>query len=183
MPLKFNYQRTLQAVSVLLRRSGPSKSDNYMRLIKLLYIADRESLKETGRPITGDSVVAMERGPVLSHVLGLIKGQSFNSPDWEKFIVQENYNIRLINDPGNEELCPYEIKKLQEVWDRYRSKDEWDMVEITHELPEWKKNDPGNSAKKIPLADILEAVGRIDALEEIERQANESVALDSFFAE
>ena len=57
------------------------------------------------------------------------------------------------------------------------------MVEITHELPEWKKNDPGNSAKKIPLADILEAVGRIDALEEIERQANESVALDSFFAE
>ena len=113
MPLKFNYQRTLQAVSVLLRRSGPSKSDNYMRLIKLLYIADRESLKETGRPITGDSVVAMERGPVLSHVLGLIKGQSFNSPDWEKFIVQENYNIRLINDPGNEEICPYEIKKLQ----------------------------------------------------------------------
>jgi hypothetical protein len=35
---------------------------------KLLYLADRESLKKTGRPITGDRVVAMEHGPVLRSV-------------------------------------------------------------------------------------------------------------------
>lgn len=183
MPVKFYYKKTLQAVAFLLRRSGPSKSDNYMRLIKLLYIADRESLREIGKPITGDQAIAMRQGPVLSHVLDLIKGQSYNSPDWEKFIIQENYNIRLINDPGIEELCPYEIKKLQEVWDKYHSNGEWEMVEITHEFPEWKKNDPGDSSKKIPLADILEAVGQLDALGVIEQEAKESVAFDNFFVE
>lgn len=38
---------------------------SYLRMLKLLYLADRESLKETGHTITGDRVVAMEHGPVL----------------------------------------------------------------------------------------------------------------------
>jgi len=114
---------------------------------------------------------------------GILISLHGHSPDWEKFIIQENYNIRLINDPGIEELCPYEIKKLQEVWDKYHSKGEWEMVEITHEFPEWRKNDPGDSSKKIPLADILEAVGQLDALGVIEQEAKESVAFDNFFVE
>jgi uncharacterized phage-associated protein len=42
---------------------------NYMRLLKLLYIAERETLGRTGRPIVGGPVTAMERGPVLLEVL------------------------------------------------------------------------------------------------------------------
>lgn len=181
MSFKFNQKKTTQAVAFFLRQSGPSRTANYMRLIKLLYIADRESLKETGRPITGDQVIAMERGPVLSHLLDLIKDTAFDSIEWDKFIERDNYHIRLINEPGNSELCRYEINKLQEIWDRYRGDAEWDLVKKTHEFPEWKKNDPGTSSKPIPLSDILEAVGRKGDIEKIERDAKESVAFANFF--
>ena len=152
-----------------------------MRLIKLLYIADRESLKETGRPITGDQIVAMERGPVLSRLYDLIKDTASDSIEWDKFIQRDNYHIRLINEPGNSELCRYEINKLQEIWDRYRGDDEYALVRKTHEFAEWKKNDPGTSSKPIPLSDILEAVGRKDDIEKIERDAKESAAFANFF--
>lgn len=181
MHFRFNYKKTLQAVAVLLRLSRSSRTDNYMRLIKLLYIADRETLKETARSITGDHIVAMEQGPVLSHVLNLIKDQDAMAGQWGEFIEREDYNIHLAKDPGNDELCHYEIQKLQDVWERYRTKDEWQMVQVTHEFDEWKKNDPGKSSKPIPLADILEAVGRKSDLEEIEKTAEQSVAFDAFF--
>ncbi len=181
MPFKFNYKKTIQAIATLLHQAGPSRADNYMRLIKLLYIADRESLKETGRPITGDRIVAMEQGPVLSRVLNLIKDQDVRSYEWNKFIAKENYNIHLIDEPGNDELCPYEIQKLQDIWERYHLKDEWDMVKETHTFPEWEKNDPGKSSKSIPLTDILEAIGRKDDLSQIEETARQTAAFDDFF--
>ena len=123
----------------------------------------------------------MERGPVLSYLLDLIKDTAFDSIEWGKFIERDNYNIRLIKEPGNSELCRYEINKLQEIWDRYRSNDEWDLVQKTHEFPEWVKNNPGTSSKSISLSDILEAVGRKGDIEKIERDANESAVFAKFF--
>ena len=38
---------------------------SYMRLLKLLYLAERKSLAETGRPILGDRTIAMQQGPVM----------------------------------------------------------------------------------------------------------------------
>jgi uncharacterized phage-associated protein len=180
MPFKFNSNKTTQAIAFLLHQSS-TKSANYMRLIKLLYIADRESLKDTGRPITGDRVFAMDRGPVLSNLLDLIKGSYYDCSQWDKFIRKENYHIRLIDSPGNGELCRYEIEKLQEIWDRYDSKDEWDMVNETHEFPEWKKNHMTAASHRIPLSDILEAVGRPEKLEDITKDVQQSENFTNFF--
>ena len=49
---------------------------NYMRLLKLLYLAVREFLLKTGHTITGDHAGAMKRGPVSSQVYDLIRGLS-----------------------------------------------------------------------------------------------------------
>jgi len=57
-------------------------------------------------------------------------------------------------------LSRYEIEKLDEVCRKHRDDDEFDLVQITHDYEEWKKNDPGDSSKPIPFRDILEAVGR-----------------------
>ena len=37
----------------------------YIKLIKLMYLADRRCLIETGFPITGDRMVSMPKGPEL----------------------------------------------------------------------------------------------------------------------
>src|SRR5438105_4403367 len=65
MHFKFNLKKTVQAAAEFLRHE-PGKQMSRLRLIKLLYIADREALLETGRPITSDTIVAMKHGPVLS---------------------------------------------------------------------------------------------------------------------
>ena len=44
---------------------------NYTKLIKMLYLADRESMRQTGYPITGDNYVSMPRGVVLSGMTGI----------------------------------------------------------------------------------------------------------------
>ncbi len=176
----FNVSKAIQAIGVLLHTSSTSHM-NYMRLLKLLYIADRESLRDTGRPITGDRVMAMERGPLPSTVYSLIKGQHMEAPRWNKFFHRQRYEIGLTGEPGVGELSRYEIEKLEEIAQRYEDKDEWEMVQLTHEFPEWKKNDPGQSARPIPVEDILEAVGRSQDIQLIIQDEKDRATFDRLF--
>src|SRR4051812_9596906 len=53
MRISFNEQKATQAAARLLELRGGRIS--YLKLIKLLYLADREALLQWGRPITTDS--------------------------------------------------------------------------------------------------------------------------------
>jgi uncharacterized phage-associated protein len=164
--LHFDIDRSCQAVAFLLRNL-PGRRMNYMRLLKVLYIAERESLRDAGKSLTGSRVVAMKRGPVLEDVYGLIRGQHMQSPEWAEFFQVEGYHLKMVADPGVGVLSRFFTKKLLEVAERHERDDEFAMVEITHQLPEWQRNNPGDSSKPIPLTHILEAVGRIGAMDEI----------------
>ncbi|HSZ59207.1 MAG TPA: Panacea domain-containing protein [Tepidisphaeraceae bacterium] len=85
MLIPFDPFKVTQAAAVLLKTEA-NRSMSRLRLLKLLYIADREALKERARPITGDRPVAMDHGPVLSHTYDLIKGTDFASPTWERYL-------------------------------------------------------------------------------------------------
>ncbi len=169
--------KTIQAIGVLLRHDGVKRM-NYMRLLKLLYIADRESLKETGRPVTGGPVIAMERGPVLREVYDLILGQHREMSLWSQYYRKERYDLLELAEPDVGQLSKYEIGKLQDVAKTYLDDDEWALVDITHKFPEWNQNDPGKSSKPIPLSSILEAIGRADAIDEISKEAQSLAAFD-----
>lgn len=182
MRFRFKSRKAIQAIALFLRPQ-PSKRMNYMRLLKLLYVADRECLRECGRPITGDSVVAMKRGPVLSQTCNIIKGEDILAPEWAAFVRLDRYELELKDDPGVPDLSRFELGILQRVAADYADKDEWDMVEITHGFPEWEKNDPGDSSRPIPLEDILEAVGRSADLKAIEQDARDEAAFDRVFGQ
>ena len=159
MLIPFAPIKIAQAAGVLLK-AEPTKRMGRLRLLKLLYIADRESLVERARPITGDKPVAMDHGPVLSQTYNLIKGRDFASPEWDKYLRTEGRDVELIEDPGVGKLTRYEITKLQEVSARFTESDDWTVAEITHAFPEWAKNRPeAGSAKPIPLDDLLDATG------------------------
>src|SRR6266481_4115650 len=114
MAIRLNIPKAIQAASVLLK-TDRCKRMSYLRLIKLLYIADRESLKETGRKITRDRTVAMKNGPVLSGIYDLIKGRHEAADEWSQKIRKDGYQVELVDDPGSGQLSRYEIKKLREV--------------------------------------------------------------------
>lgn len=176
----FKFDKAVQAVAYLLHRESSGEM-NYMRLLKILYIADRESIRKTGRPITGDRVAAMKQGPVLSELLDLIKGVHLRCPEWAKFIRRDEYNVRLVGEPGLANLSRFEIETLERVAEEHRSHDEWAMVELTHKFPEWQKNNPGESRRWIPFKDVLEAVGRLADLSEIEEDARADRAFARLF--
>lgn len=148
--------KVVQAAGVLLRAHGGQMS--YMRLLKLLYIADRESLKQHGRTIVRMRPVAMDNGPLHSEIYNLIKGEHPAEGLWSKHIQKSQYQIVLTSDPGVLELSAAEIRILNEVADKYGNTDDWELVNQTHEFPEWKNNHSPGSSKPIPLRDILNAL-------------------------
>src|ERR1700675_4380838 len=101
-PFDFEVAKTIQAIGVLLRNLGRGQLE-YLTLLKMLYIADRESLRDRGRPITGDQVVAMKQGPVLSGVYDLI---NFNRPKdiplWARFFSKDEYDLVLNESPATD---------------------------------------------------------------------------------
>lgn len=181
MGFQFKIEKTMQAIATLLHFHG-TKEMSYMRLLKILYIADRESLKETGQPMTGDQVVAMVHGPVLSAVYNLIKGEQRSWSVWSAYFRKNGYRIEMIDDPGNGKLSKYEIGKLRELTKTYEDKNEWDMIDIVHEFEEWKRNNPGKSSRPIPLEDILGAIGRAEDLNDIVQDSRDREAFDRLFA-
>jgi uncharacterized phage-associated protein len=179
---RFNLQKTIQAIAALMHFHESTRM-SYLRVIKLLFLADRESLKDTGRPITGDQIVAMQQGPVLSQVYDLIKGEHSSWPEWSKYLGKKGYLVELLSDPGNGELSRYEIGKLRDLTERFASYDDWELVELVHEFEEWKRNNPGKSSKPIPFDHILEAIGRIGDKDAILQDARDQTEFDRFFSE
>ncbi len=177
MYFDFGTRKIIEAAAVLLRSEACHRM-GYMRLLKLLYIADRESLAETGRPIVGTRPVAMDLGPVHSKALDLVRGTHYDAPAWSEFIVKDGYSIEMSADPGVLSLSRYEIAKLNEVQARYREVDDFDLSRITHTFPEWRRRHQEGTSVTIPLEDIIEAVGRGEDQEEILEDAKEARELD-----
>lgn len=170
--MSFPLAKLIEAVGVLLKEHGGQAE--YMRILKLLYIANRQALKNSGTLILDDRVFAMKFGPVLSTTYDILKGQNPGATEFGKFFQRENYKIRLINDPGLAKLSKFEVRTLQEVATDLAELDSWDISELTHTFPEWAQNNPGDSSKPIPIDEIIDAVGRSSDAKEIK----ESLELD-----
>ena len=154
----FDEEKATQAAAYLIRLKG-GRID-YTALLKLLYLADRRALAETGYPITGDRMVALPHGPVLSGVYDLI-GQ--NDPTgasvWHGWIVKRGtYEVALSGDPPADRLSRYDTETLDAVYAEFGAMDWRALREFTHGLPEWE--DPHGSSRPIRPERILEAEGK-----------------------
>jgi uncharacterized phage-associated protein len=173
---QFNFEKTLQAAAEILRQHhGRMES---IRLLKLLYIADRELLVETGRILTGDRAVAMKRGPVLSAVYDLVKGQGLPADvaEWDRVVHLEGYEVVLRGDVSQKRLTMAELRKLHEVCERFRETDSEGLSELTHEFREWAeafdKENP-DSCYPMEWEAALVAQGAGDLISEAKRILHE----------
>jgi uncharacterized phage-associated protein len=153
--MTFNEEKATAAAAYLLKLRGGKMS--YLKLIKLLYLADREAWRRWGFSITTDSYVSMNKGPVVSNIYNLIKEEEREQTFWSRFITPQfgDWEVALRDDiPGNR-LSRAEEKLLNEIFAAYGTWDRWKLVEFTHNLPEWK--DPDGSSIPIQIIDILAA--------------------------
>jgi uncharacterized phage-associated protein len=159
----FNETKVTQAAARLIEQAGGAM--NYMVLIKMLYLADRASLIERGRPITWDEIVAMKLGPVLSkvHDLATEMPNPAEPQYWKIFISeQRDYKVTLISSPGDEELSENEIVLLDSIFEEYKQylNRPFDLVRLLHsgrfpEIPEVEKG----SSESLTYGEILGKIG------------------------
>jgi uncharacterized phage-associated protein len=155
--MTFNEKKTTQAAARFLTLA--SKHMNYMKLIKLLYLMDREALIRWGMPVTGDHYFSMKHGPVLSEVLDLINEKPFPGREgfWVKHISPPSYyEVSLLQDAGRDELSEAEEGLIDEVYGRFGHFEPFRLVDHLHAtLQEWQTVTEG--CKPIYYGDILRA--------------------------
>lgn len=178
-----NFKKTIQAAT-LLAEGEPGSMISRMRLLKLLYIADRESLGEIGRTISDDAHAALKKGPILSDFYDVIKGETTQSSEFNKFFKSEGYRLRLLKSAGLGHLNKFEIRKLKDISQRFQYVDDEDLSELTHGFAEWEKNVPkSNSSRPISRHDILEAIGKKDATESVHKREQNKRAVTALWSE
>jgi uncharacterized phage-associated protein len=176
MRLRFDERKATQAAAQFLRLGNGRM--NYMKLIKLLYIADREALLRWGRPITTDVYFSMKHGPVLGRVLDLITegpdplvGETF----WTRHISEpEHYEVALKAEPSDDQLSEAEEELILEAFLKFGKLNQWQLVDVLHGFPEWR--DPEGGAIPLEYADILRAGNRTP--QEIQAIESELEAVD-----
>jgi uncharacterized phage-associated protein len=96
-----------------------------LKLVKLLYLADRKSIELRGVPIFGGSYFSLPHGPITSEGLDLINGKGRYEDQilWDKLISERNGNLlTLRGKPTAGEISKSEIKILVSVFEQHGQK-------------------------------------------------------------
>jgi uncharacterized phage-associated protein len=153
----YREDKTTQAAEHLLELRNNNFRMSYLKLLKLLYLADRAALQRWGRPISYDSYYSLDKGPLLSTTYNRINDEP--NPDfesyWQKYIRTEGYEVVLRQNTPKDQLSPAELRILEEVYAEHGSKNRWELVKYTHLLPEYQ--DPKGSNLPITIQAILRA--------------------------
>ena len=152
----FREAKATEMAALLLRLRGGEMS--YMKLLKLMYLVDREALIRFGHPVTYDRYVSMDHGPVLSQTKDLMceGARPGTEPLWSRLISAPhgNYEVSLLpTDYELHHLSEAETALVQEIFDTFGTLSRWDIRDYSHTLPEWQ--DPEGSAIPITYHDIL----------------------------
>lgn len=155
---QFQPESAVQAAAYLLKRLG-NQTDK-VKLMKLLYLADRDHFVQHNRPITRDSQWALPHGPVPSCTLNLLNSSDDDGGEYSAaHIGCEAKTYKLSADPGVSMLRPTDLAILDAVLARYGRMHTWALRDHTHNLPEYLEcNVPGTSAP-IPYEVILRFYG------------------------
>lgn len=141
-----SYKKATQALNFFaLKKDGKI---NKMKAIKLIYLADRLHLRKYGRPIMGDMYWAMKLGPVGSRTKRVAE---LDMP--EEILSYSKKYIQPCDDkkqsfislkPADLDLfSKTDMECLESVYKMFGDKDQFELADLTHQYPEWKKHERG----------------------------------------
>ncbi|ENR5978994.1 TPA: SocA family protein [Klebsiella pneumoniae subsp. pneumoniae] len=160
----FCEERVAQMAAYLLSKDGGRMP--YLKLMKLLYLSDRESMNRFGESLSGDHMVAMPHGPVLSRSLDMINGREQGQEIWKSWVDKpDRYDLALKRQHFDrndlDELSDSDLSILENVYCTFGHMDKWEIRDYTHEkCAEWK--DPKGGSYPITPESVFSALGKSD---------------------
>lgn len=159
----FNEKKAAQIAAWFLHQAGGVMS--HLKLMKLMYLADRESMRSHGFPMTGDHFVSMPHGPVLSNTLSHINDEAPSACDgWNSWISDKaNHEVALVigvDMDALDYLSRADLQILKSSWEKFGHMTKFQIRDYTHDAkncPEWK--DPKGSSYPIHYRTVFEALG------------------------
>lgn len=166
----FNEKKAAQVAAFFLFMASQRKANvTILKLMKLMYLAERSSYEQYGEPIIGDALVSMPNGPVLSGTLELIDFGSQKSSDggWDDLIAERSGRDMALksddlikSEDDLRELSESDLEILRSVWSQFGQWSAYRLRQYTHDpknCPEWE--DPDGSSIPIKLEKLFEVLG------------------------
>jgi uncharacterized phage-associated protein len=160
----FNEKKAAQVAAFFLIRAKAQLP--VLKLTKLMYLAERRSFELYGDGITGDRMVSMTHGPVLSYTYSHMNGALDSSPEgWETWVAdREEHNLSLTQGKLQAtaedllELSDADVAVLEEVWNKFGHMNKYQVRDYTHNggCPEWQ--DPDGSSITIKPEELFKAL-------------------------
>lgn len=160
--LNFNYKKATQALNFFACEQGGRI--NKLKALKLVYFADRYHLRKYGRPITNDDYWAMKYGPVPSGTRDVSALNREYLDDREiayasSFIRSSGHGLVSLKPVDDAFLSESDTEALGFAWAAFGAMKEFDLAQITHAYPEWRKHEEAleiDSRIHMHLEDFLE---------------------------
>jgi uncharacterized phage-associated protein len=132
-----------------------------LKLIKLLYLSERESMKQRARPMIYDEMYSLPHGPICSNALNGINAEA-DKGAWARWISlqSDRKTVKLLREPERrylKELSDSDLEILKSVWARFGRYTASQLRKWTHDhCPEYVE-----TSGRLPIyyKDVFEAIG------------------------
>jgi len=180
MNFPVNDKKATDAVARLLEKSG-GKAE-YLRIIKLIYLADRDSIIRRGLPIVGGSYFSMRYGPTVGEVMNFANRER-PATGWDAHISPRKGNLLKLKAPAEyNSLSQSEIEILDAVVEEHASRTTSELVRWCHHYcREYERVFWGR--KNIEVESILRAGGKTaDRIHKVVKEAEDLAQLNAVLA-
>ena len=125
---------------------------SYIRILKLIYLADKTHLEDYGRTISADSYLALDNGMVPEKIFFMLKSPEQNS---DFGIVYSN--IIALRPANTNHLSESDINVLKRTIALYESLPNWHLYQLSRDGV-WSKTIADNT----DTADMVDLIDEVD---------------------
>ena len=188
--MRSDYKKITQMINYLIRKDERAASIHELKIIKLVWAADRYHIRKYARTVSGDRYVAMKNGPVGSMTKDVAEFSDNEYSEVEptdfdyigSYIrfekTNENGVLSSVNDVDYDELSETDRGALDFAWENFGKYDWRTLVEITHKYPEWKKH-----RAMLEFGVKCEDINLLDFFDNIEDENDPFEVTDEFLAD
>lgn len=178
----FRAKKAAQIAAHYIKRAG--NEIDKLKLIKLLYLTERESVEVRGRPMLYDEYYSLKDGPICSNSLNGLNHQADDSV-WRDYVgvdgAQRRFLPRELTEADEDQFSKSDRKVMEAVWQKFGHMTSSQVRNWTHlHCEEYTEISSGRLP--IDLRDMAAAVG-VENPDEVVRHMSEYRSIEAAVAE